>query len=70
MVLAYLVGRPLTTPEIYTAFGMKRSAYFKARREGRLVTANNLLRAARHFGLDGVDLLMRYGLIESSDDGL
>lgn len=63
VVLPYLVGRPLPATEVYEAFGYRKSAYYKAAHEGRLVTADNLIRVAKHFGLNPVDLLVRYGLI-------
>jgi hypothetical protein len=39
VVLPYLVGRPLAATEVYEAFGYRKSAYYKAAREGRLVSA-------------------------------
>ncbi|MGV0627246.1 hypothetical protein [Mycolicibacter minnesotensis] len=63
VVLPYLVGRPLPATEVYEAFGYRKSAYYKAAHEGRLITADNLIRVATHFGLNAVDLLVRYGLI-------
>ncbi|MDI3315150.1 MAG: hypothetical protein QJR12_13035 [Mycobacterium sp.] len=63
VVLPYLVGRPLAATEVYQAFGYRKSAYYKAVREGRLITADNLIRAAEYFGLNPVDLQVRYGLI-------
>ena len=62
-VLPYLVGRQLPATEVYEAFGYRKSAYYKAAHEGRLITADNLIRVAEHFGLNPVDLLVRYGLI-------
>lgn len=64
VVLPYLVGRPLAATEVYEAFGYRKSAYYKAAREHRLITADNLISAAKHFGLNPIDLLVRYGLIE------
>ena len=63
VVLPYLVGRPLAAPEVYEAFGYRKSAYYKAAREGRLITADNLIRAAKYFGLNPIDLQVRFGLI-------
>lgn len=65
VVLPYLVGRPLAATEVYEAFGYRKSAYYKAAREGRLITADNLIRVAAYFGLNPVDLQIRYGLIKS-----
>lgn len=65
VVLPYLVGRPLAATEVYAAFGYRKSSYYKAVREGRLITADNLIKAAKFFGLNAIDLLVRYGLIEA-----
>lgn len=67
VVLPYLVGRPLAATEIYRAFGYSKSAYYKAAREGRLVSAGSLIRVAKHFGLNPVDLLVRFGMIRPED---
>lgn len=64
VLLPYLVGRPLAATEVYQAFGYRRSSFYKAAQEGRLITASNLLKVASHFGLNPVDLQVRYGLIE------
>lgn len=63
VVLPYLVGRPLAATEVYEAFGYRKSTYYKAVREGRLVTADNLIRAAKYLKLNPIDLLVRFGLI-------
>lgn len=65
-VLSYLVGRQLRAAEIVQALGVSRSAYYLARDEGRLVTADNLLRLAQALGLNPVDLMLRYGMISES----
>jgi hypothetical protein len=64
VVLPYLVGRPLAATEVYEAFGYRKSAFYKAAREGRLMTADNLIRAARYLGLNPIDLQVRFGLIQ------
>jgi hypothetical protein len=64
VVLPYLVGRPLSAAEVYEAFGYRKSAYYKAFHEGRLINANNLIRAAKYLGLNPIDLQVRFGLIE------
>ncbi|OIN80683.1 helix-turn-helix transcriptional regulator [Mycobacterium malmoense] len=63
VVLPYLVGRSLAATEVYEAFGYRKSAYYKAAREGRLITADNLIKVAKYFGLNPVDLQVRFGLI-------
>jgi hypothetical protein len=57
-------ARSLAATEVYEAFGYRKSAYYKAVREGRLITAENLIRAARYLGLNPIDLQVRFGLIE------
>ena len=64
VALPYLVGRPLGATEVYEACGYRKSAYYKAAHEGRLISADNLIRVARYFGLNPVDLQVRFGLIE------
>src|SRR6201996_62772 len=64
VVLPYLVGRPLAATEVYEDVGYRKSAYYKAVREGRLVTADNLIRAGKYLGLNPIDLLVRFGLIQ------
>jgi hypothetical protein len=64
VVLPYLVGRPLAATEVYQAFGYRKSTYYKAAREGRLISADNLIKVAKYFGLNPVDLQVRFGLIE------
>ena len=63
VVLPYLVGRPLAASEVYEAFGYRKSAYYKAVREDRLITADNLIRAAKYLRLNPIDLLVRFGLV-------
>ena len=67
-VLSYLVGRQLKLRELLEALQMSRSRYYSQLDEGRLVTADNLIRAARNLGINEVDLLARYNLI--TDDAI
>ena len=66
-VLSYLIGRQLRPGEIFEALGISRSAYYLAREEGRLVTADNLLRLGAALGLNRIDLLLRYGLVNEAE---
>jgi hypothetical protein len=74
VVLSHLVGRSLSATELFDAFGMKRATFYAHRNAGRLLTADNLMRAAKSLGLNPVDLLIRYELltpasvIEYADD--
>ena len=63
VVLSYLLGRQLRTAEIVSALELSRSAYYLQRDEGRLITADNLLRLAAAQDINPVDLLVRYGLV-------
>jgi hypothetical protein len=65
-VLGYLVGRRLSTREVCTALELSRSTYYEQRDQGRLITADNLITAARNLHLNPVDLLVRYGLVQAS----
>jgi hypothetical protein len=64
-VLGYLVGRRLSTREVCTALELSRSTYYEQRDQGRLITADNLITAARNLHLNPVDLLVRYELISA-----
>src|SRR4029077_4249661 len=68
-VLSYLAGRRLRMSEILDALEMSRSTYYLQRDEGRLVTADNLIRVARNLGLNEVDLLARYELVTFGSGG-
>lgn len=65
VVIMYLLGRHLRSAEVHMAFGLSRSGYRKAREEGRLLTADNLMRVAEHFCLNPIELLTRFGLIRT-----
>ncbi|AVO25557.1 immunity repressor [Mycobacterium phage LaterM] len=67
-VLSYLVGRQLKLRELLEALQMSRTRYYNQAEEGRLITADNLIRAARNLKINEVDLLARYNLI--SDDAI
>lgn len=62
-VVSYLVGRHVTTTEIVEAMGISRSGYYVARSAGRLVTADHLVKLAKAFDLNPVDLMVRFGLL-------
>jgi hypothetical protein len=65
-VLGYLVGRRLSTREICAALELSRSTYYEQRDQGRLISADNLITAARNLDLNPVDLLVRYGQVTAS----
>ena len=67
LVLSYLTGRRLTGRDIYTALGMPKATYFSQRDGGRLHQPVNLLRLARAFNVNPVDLLVEYGHLTDED---
>ncbi len=66
-MLSYLLGRQLRTSELISALGVSRSAYYVARDAGRLSSPGNLLRLASAFGVNPVELLIRYGFLTHDD---
>lgn len=64
-VLSYLVGREIHPSEIFEALGVSRSSYYLARSQGRLISADSLLRLTETFGLNPLDLLVEYGLVDT-----
>jgi hypothetical protein len=66
-VLSYLLGRQLRTSELVSALGVSRSAYYVAKDTGRLSRPGNLLRLASAFGVNPVELLVRYGFLTNDD---
>ena len=66
-VLSFMVGRRLTMQETLDALGMARSTYYQARDTGRLITADNLCRAATNLRISATDLLVRYGYLTPED---
>ena len=62
-VLSSLTGRRVRIGEIITALNVGRSTYYEQRDEGRLISADNLLRLAAEMDLNPVELLMHCGLV-------
>lgn len=62
-VLSTLAGRRVRIGEIVDALDLGRSTYYEQRDEGRLVSADNMLRLAAELGLNPVELLLRCDLI-------
>ena len=58
-----LSGRRLRASDIVSALGLSNSAYYSQREEGRLLSADNLLKLAAALDINPVELLVRYGLI-------
>jgi len=58
-----LSGRRLRASDIVSALGLSNSAYYSQREEGRLLSADNLLKLSAALDINPVELLVRYGLI-------
>ena len=63
-VLIGMAGRRLTVGEVIEALEMSSTTYYQQRTENRLITAENLIKAARNLGLNEIELLVGYGLIK------
>lgn len=65
-VLSSLTGRRVRIGEIITALNVGRSTYYEQRDEGRLISADNLLRLAGEMDLNPVELMLHCGLINDT----
>lgn len=62
-VISSLTGRRVRIGEIIDALNLGRSTYYEQRDEGRLISADNMLRLAAEMDVNPVELLVRCGLI-------
>lgn len=62
-VLSSVAGRRVRIGEIITALGIGRSTYYEQRDDGRLLSADNLLRIAAVMDVNPAELLMQCGLL-------
>jgi hypothetical protein len=67
VVLPYILGRKLGADDLYAAFGLTKSSYYDHLAKGTLTTADRLIRAARHFGINPLGLLLRYGHVTEDE---
>ncbi|QFG10270.1 transcriptional repressor [Mycobacterium phage DyoEdafos] len=67
VVISYLLKRQVRMQEALGALGMSRSTYYEQRDKGVLNSIPNLMALADHFGLDKVDLLVRFGHLDKTD---
>ncbi|ASR85929.1 immunity repressor [Mycobacterium phage Peanam] len=65
--LGYKLGRPLKLREILEALQMSKTRYYGQRDEGNLIRPDNLLRAARNLGLNPVELLAHFNLVDDEE---
>jgi hypothetical protein len=63
-VLSGIVGRRLTVAETHAALGVPYTTYRDQRDSGRLISCDNLVTIARNLGINEVELLVRYRLID------
>jgi hypothetical protein len=66
-VLSYMTGRTLSKEEIWRALELPRSTYYDQLEKGTLITADNLRKAATNLGINQVELLIRYRLIDPEE---
>lgn len=66
-VLSHLTGRHLTVKDIQHGLGMAKGTYYAQKEEGRLTQPVNLLKLARAFGVNPLELLVHYGHIGADD---
>src|SRR3982074_2846326 len=66
-VLSYMTGRTLSKEEIWRALELPRSTYYDQLEKGTLVTADNLRKAPTTPGINQVELLIRYRLIDPEE---
>lgn len=62
-VLSSLTGRRVRIGEIITALSLGRSTYYEQRDDGRLISADNMLRLAAEMDLNPIEMLVSCGLI-------
>lgn len=62
-VLSSLTGRRVLINDIIAALNLGRSTYYEQRDDGRLISADNMLRVATHMDINPVELLVNCGLI-------
>lgn len=63
-VISSLTGRRVRIGELIDALDLGRSTYYEQRDDGRLVSADNMLRLAADLNINPVELLLHCGLID------
>ncbi len=68
-VLTALLGRRVTNKQIWDAFGISQSRYYQIVREdsSQLLRADRLIDAARHMGINPIELLVRLNDLTTAD---
>ena len=66
-ILSVLTGRTVRTEEIISALGVARSTYYLQLEEGRLHSADNLIRLARELNINPVELMLHCELVGAEE---
>jgi hypothetical protein len=68
-VLTALLGRRVTNKEIWDALGIGKTRYYEIVREdsSQLLRADRLIDAARHMGINPVELLVKLGELDTRE---
>ena len=68
-LLSQMTGRHVTVKDVQNGLGMAKGTYYTQRDEGRLHQPANLLKLARAFGVNPVELLVHYGHLSANEVG-
>lgn len=67
-VLTYILNTAVTDNDICTAIGINRNSYYKTRRKAEdYPNAEECRLIAQHYGLNPVDLMVLFGLLDAED---
>ena len=66
-VLSEITGRKLAVGDIQTTLAMPKATYYAQIASGRLTEPTSLVRIAREFDLNPLDLLTAYGYVTRAD---
>jgi transcriptional regulator with XRE-family HTH domain len=67
-VLTYILDG-VNAQDIAAALGVSHATYYRRKREDSYPDAEELRVIARHFGLNPVDLMVRFGLVTADEAG-
>ncbi|SBS73440.1 conserved hypothetical protein [uncultured Mycobacterium sp.] len=67
VLLSYLLNRRLKSSEVIGALGLSRSAFYDQKERGDLTRPNNLIAAAKYYGINPLHLLVHYGHVTPAD---
>ena len=67
VTISWLLNRQVSAQEAMDALGIARTTWYAQKKQGTLTCLDNLSVLADHFGLDKIDLFIRYGHITQQD---